>query len=95
MQSMKSCQNRCLEVPEEVSEVVFAALNSIPGENEGGCERDDRAKQIAPAMARDGWRFCPCFPARRTLEHYRIFDLVHTNMANRLAHRIVLTGVVQ
>jgi hypothetical protein len=39
-------------------------------------------------MAKEGWRFCPCFPAKRTFEHARIFDLVHTNMANRLAHRV-------
>jgi hypothetical protein len=93
MQSMKSCQNLCTEVPEEVYDLVLTSLTDIPGENEGGRERDDRAIAIAPAMARDGWRFCPCYAARRTLQHYRIFDLVHTNMANRLAHRILLTGV--
>ena len=93
VQSMKSCHNVCRDVPEEVCDAVFAALDAIPGETEGGPEREARAIAIAPAMARDGWRFCPCFPAKRTLQHYRIFDLVHTNMANRLAHRIRLTGV--
>lgn len=95
MQTMKSCNNLCTEVPEEVCNLVFAALNTIPGETEAGPERETRATAIAPAMAKDGGRFCPCFPARRTLQHDRIFDLVHTNMANRLAHRIVLTGVPQ
>jgi hypothetical protein len=95
MKTMKSCKNLCTEVPEEVSDLVFAALDDIPGENEDGPEREARAVAIAPEMALQGWRFCPCFPAHRTLLHYRIFDLVHTNMANRFAHRILLTGVAQ
>jgi hypothetical protein len=93
MKTMKFCQNLCNEVPEEVSDTVFAALDRIPGETEDGPEREARAIAIAPEMARAGWRFCPCFAAHRTVQHYRIFDLVHTNMANRLAHRILLTGV--
>jgi len=93
MQMMKSCHNRCTEVPREVYDLVMASLTDIPGDNQGGRERDDRAVAIAPSMARDGWRFCPCYPTSRTLQHHRIFDLVHTNMANRLAHRLVLSGL--
>ena len=95
MKIMKSCKNLCTEVPEDVVDLVLAALKNIPGETEDGPEREARAIAIAPTMARDGWRFCPCFPAERTPQHYRIFNLVHTNMANRRAHRIVLTGVIQ
>jgi hypothetical protein len=91
MQAMKSCRNHCEEVPDEVSDAVFAALDAIPGETEE--IREARATAIASRMAKEGWRFCPCFPTRRTGLHQRIFDLVHTNMANRLAHRILLTGV--
>jgi hypothetical protein len=90
---MKSCRNHCQEVPEEVSDAVFAALDSIPTEGEDG--RESRATAISSQMAKEGWRFCPCFATRKTLSHQRIFDLVHTNMANRLAHRILLTGVEQ
>jgi hypothetical protein len=90
---MKSCQYLCDEVPEEVSEAVFAALMQIPGEIEAGVERSKRAAVIAERMVADGWRFCPCYSIKRTLQHYRIFDLVDTNLANRLAHRMLLTGV--
>jgi hypothetical protein len=38
-------------------------------------------------MAAQEWRFCPCFPLLRTEAHARIFDLVHTRLANRLAHK--------
>lgn len=93
MQTMKSCSNCCDDVPEEVSEAVFAALDEIPGESEES--REARAKAVARKMAREGWRFCPCFPTRRTSLHQRIFDLVHTNMANRLAHRMLQTGLQQ
>lgn len=93
MQAMKSCQNRCEEVPDEVSDAVFSALDSIPGE--GDESREARAAEIAAQMAKDGWRFCPCFPTKHTVMHERIFDLVHTNMANRLAHRILLTEVAE
>jgi hypothetical protein len=91
MQTMKSCQNLCEEVPDEVSNAVFDALDSIPGQGEES--REVRANAIASQMAKEGWRFCPCFATRRTPLHERIFDLVHTNMANRLAHRILLTKV--
>lgn len=93
MQTMKSCQNRCEDVPDEVCDVVFSALDSIPGE--GDESRETRASEIAAQMASDGWRFCPCFATKRTPMHERIFNLVHTNMANRLAHRILLTEVAE
>jgi hypothetical protein len=91
MTTMKSCRNHCDEVPDEVSEAVFAALDALPGETED--IREARANAIASRMAKEGWRFCPCFATRRTALHQRVFNLVHTNMANRLAHRILLTGV--
>lgn len=90
MQTMKSCRNHCEEVPDEVCQAVFDALDAIPGETED-C-REARANSVASRMAREGWRFCICFATRRTPLHQRIFNLVHTNMANRLAHRILLTG---
>jgi hypothetical protein len=93
MQTMKSCQNRCEEVPDEVYDAVFSALDSIPGE--GDESREARATEIAGQMAREGWRFCPCFATRRTPSHERVFNLVHTNMANRLAHRILLAEVAE
>lgn len=93
MQTMKSCRNHCEEVPDEVSSAVFAALDAVPGEGEES--REARASEIASQMAEEGWRFCPCFPTRRTPLHERIFDLVHTNMANRLAHRILLTEMTE
>lgn len=93
MQTMKSCRNRCEEVPDAVYDAVFAALDEIPGETEDS--REARANAVAARMAREGWRFCLCFPTKRTPVHRRIFDLVHTNMANRLAHRILLTELDQ
>jgi hypothetical protein len=93
MQTMKYCQNHCEEVPDEVSDAVFTAFDSIPGDGEE-C-REARANAIAARMAREGWRFCSCFATRRTSAHVRIFDLVHTNMANRLAHRILLAEMAE
>lgn len=91
MKVMKFCMNMCTEVPSQVVDAVMAALSDIPGQDPAG--REARALAIAPIMARDGWRFCPCFPMERTSQHLRIFDLVHTNMANRLAHRVELAHV--
>ena len=88
MQTMKACRNRCDEVPDEVSEAVFEVFDEIPGVDEEA--REARASVIAERMAQEGWRFCPCFATQRTALHQRIFNLVHTNMANRLAHRLVL-----
>jgi hypothetical protein len=93
MQTMMSCRNLCEEVPDEVCDAVFSALDSILGDGEE-C-REARATAIAAQMAAEGWRFCPCFPMRRTPLHERIFNLVHTNMANRLAHRILLAQTAE
>jgi hypothetical protein len=80
----------CDEVPNEVCEAVFETLNAIPGVYRECDQREALAVLVAPRMAKEGWHFCLCFPTRRTAQHGRIFDLVHTNMANRLAHRAVL-----
>jgi hypothetical protein len=80
----------CDQVPDEVCDAVFQTLNSIPGVYSECNVREALAALVALRMAREGWRFCPCFPTKRTSDHARIFDLVHTNMANRLAHRAVL-----
>lgn len=90
MRTMQLCQGMCEEVPDEVCEAVFETLNSIPSVYRECNERETLATLVAPRMAMEGWRFCPCFPSKRTTQHARIFDLVHTNMANRLAHRVVL-----
>jgi hypothetical protein len=88
MQTMKDCQgDGCDRVPDEVCEAVEDTLKAIPGVYRECSEREALATLVAPRMAQEGWRFCPCFPLRRTLQHARIFDLVHTNMANRLANR--------
>ena len=90
MRTMQLCKGMCDQVPDEVCEVVFETLSSIPGVYRECSEREALATLIAPRMAREGWRFCICFPTNRTPQHARIFDLVHTNMANRLAHRAEL-----
>jgi hypothetical protein len=90
MRTVGVCLGMCDEVQDEVCEAVFETLKSIPGVYLECSEREALAALIAPRMAKDGWRFCPCFPAKQTWEHARIFELVHTNMANRLAHRAVL-----
>ena len=91
MKTMKYCKNRCDEVPDEVSDAVFAIFDEIPGVGEEA--REARANAIAERMAKEGWRFCPCFPTQRTPLHQRIFSLIHTNMANRLAHRVEVAEV--
>jgi hypothetical protein len=68
-------------------DAVFDSLKRIQGDSDQCLGRDARAVDLAPRMAAEGWRFCPCFPMQRTEEHERIFDLVHTNLANRLADR--------
>jgi hypothetical protein len=84
------CRGMCNRITDEVCEAVFDTLDAMPGVYRERDPREVLATLVAPRMAAEGWRFCPCFPARRTVEHARIFDLVHTNMANRLAHRAVL-----
>jgi hypothetical protein len=90
MRTMRFCQGMCDQVPDEVCEAVFETLNSIPGVYRECSEREALATLVAQRMAQEGWRFCSCFPTKRTTQHARIFDLVHTNMANRLAHRHLL-----
>jgi len=90
MRTMHLCEGMCDEVPDDVCEAVVETLNAIPGVYRECNVREALATLVAPRMAKEGWRFCPCFPAKRTSEHARIFDLVHTNMANRLAYRHVL-----
>jgi len=90
MRTMQLCREMCDQVPDEVCEAVFETLNSIPGVYRECSEREALATLVAPRMAKEGWRFCPCFPTKRTTQHALIFDLVHTDMANRLAHRHVL-----
>ena len=84
------CRGMCNQIPDEVCEAVFETLDATPGLYRERDPREALATLVAPRMAKEGWRFCSCFPAKRTFEHARIFDLVHTNMANRLAHRTAL-----
>ena len=85
--SQPCCGDNCDCVSDEVIDAVFDCLKRIPGGEDITQGRDDRAIDLAPRMAAEGWRFCPCYPLLRTEEHERIFDLVHTNLANRLANR--------
>ena len=88
MKSMCHCQGTCDRVPDEVCDAVLDTLTFIPGGDNSSDACDARAAALAPRMAMEGWRFCPCFPAKRTHQHARICGLVHTNLANRLAHDI-------
>jgi hypothetical protein len=91
MKTMKSCRGgSCNSVPDEVYEAVYESLSQIPGPDRCDPLRDARAEILAPLMAKEGWRFCPCYPALRSKDHARIFDLVHTNLANRLALKATL-----
>ncbi len=89
MRSMHLCQGMCDEVPDEVCEAVFETLTAIPNVYRESNVREALAALVAPRMAKGGWRFCPCFSTKQTMQHARVFDLVHTNMANRLADRYV------
>jgi len=87
------CGDSCESVPDEVLDAVHESLRYVPLGDDRLSRRDARAERIAPLMAEQGWRFCPCFPMLRTEQHRRIFDLVHTNLANRLAHKAELQNV--
>ena len=89
MNSMLHCSGHCDGVPDEVCDAVFASVKSVPGRD--GNERATRAANLAQLMAVEGWRFCPCFPKLRMQRHEMIFSLVHTNLANRLAHEAALS----
>ena len=94
MRSMLLCQGKCDRVPDEVCDAVLDTLTLVPGGHTGSDACDARAAAIAARMAVEGWRFCPCFQMQRTQQHARIFGLVHTNLANRLAHRAVLEATL-
>jgi hypothetical protein len=87
--TMLRCSDHCDDVPEEVCDAVFAAVKNVAGGH--GDERDARAAYLAPRMAVENWRFCPCFPMLRTQRHEMILSLVHTNLANRLADKAAQT----
>jgi hypothetical protein len=91
MNTMLLCSGHCDGVPDEVCDAVFASVKSVRGRD--GNERDARAANLAQRMAVKGWRFCGCFPKLRTQHHEMIFSLVHTNLANRLAHEAALSRV--
>jgi hypothetical protein len=80
------CTGGCDGVPDEVCDAVFASIKRIPACD--GDERYARAADLAPHMAVEGWRFCRCFPMLTTTRHEMIHSLVHTDLANRLAHWI-------
>ncbi|MGA1983052.1 MAG: hypothetical protein ABSG84_11395 [Acidobacteriaceae bacterium] len=88
MKTMQTCSGEsCDCVPDEVCDAVWDSLRQIPGGDDPYQVRDARAEWLAPRMATEGWRFCHCFPLLRTEQHARIYDLVHTNRANHLAHK--------
>jgi hypothetical protein len=90
MESMRRCQGKCDRVPDEVCDAVLDTLTFVPGGDRSSDARDARAVALAPRMAAEGWRFCPCFSEGNTQQHARIFGLMHTNLANRLAQKAVL-----
>ena len=88
---MRKCRGEsCDCVPDEVFDAVYDIFDCIPAGEDRSNLRDARAEMLAPRMAAEGWRFCQCFPLLRTGQHARIFDLVHTNLANRLANKAEL-----
>jgi hypothetical protein len=94
LSTMSACYgDSCECVPDEVTDAVYSSLNRIPTGDRHARRRDARAEVLAPLMADQGWRFCPCFPMLRSEAHARVFDLVHTDLANRLAQRTALERV--
>ena len=94
MKMMQNCFGTCARVPDEVLAAVLDSLQVIPEGSSDPDACDARAVVIALRMAREGWRFCPCFPEGITLQHARIFGLVQTNFANNLAHSAQLNSAV-
>jgi hypothetical protein len=88
------CFGQCDGVPDEVSNAVFDVVKSVPVGKRGD-ERITRAVCLAPRMAVEGWRFCPCFPMARSQQHELIFSLVDTYLANQLAYRVAHARVAQ
>ena len=94
MTTMQSCNgDSCDAVPIEVVDAVLDSLEQVPHGSGALSRRDEVAKVLAPRMAIEGWRFCPCYSLLRTEQHTRIFDLVHTDLANRLAHQALIAMV--
>jgi hypothetical protein len=92
---MQLCLGTCTRIPDEVSLAVLDSLQIIP---EGGSDPDAgdaRAVVVALRMAREGWRFCPCFAEAATPQHARVSGLVETNFANRLADSAQLETAVR
>lgn len=87
MKSMRLCQGNCARVPDQVCDAVLDTLTFVPGGDHSLDAWDARAAALAPRMAVEKWRFCPCFAGGNTPQHARIFSLVHTNLANRLAQK--------
>jgi hypothetical protein len=94
MKTMRNCLGTCAHVPDEVFAAVLDSLQVIPEESSNPDACDARAVVIALRMAREGWRFCPCFPEGMTPQHARVFGLVQTNFANSLAHSALLKRAV-
>jgi len=90
MKSMRHCKGKCTLVPPQVCDAVLDTLAFVPGGDKSPAAWDARAAALAPRMALEGWRFCPCFPEGITQQHARISGLVHTNLANRLAQKAAL-----
>jgi hypothetical protein len=91
MKTMQRCHgSSCDGVPDEVYEAVYEIISEVRGADCHDPLRDVRAEILAPLMAEQGWRLSPCFSKLRTKDHARIFDLVHTNLANRLANKAAL-----
>ena len=86
MKAMQNCLGHCDQVPDEVCDAVFDSVRRIPRVTGKSDERDARAVILASRMALEGWRFCPCFALTKTPGHQEIFNMVHTNLANKLAH---------
>ncbi len=87
MKSMRFCQGEYSQVPDPVCDAVLDTLTFIPGSDRSPDARDTRAVMLSSRMAAEGWRFCPCYSEGSTQQHARIFGLVHTNLANRLAEK--------
>jgi hypothetical protein len=94
MKTMQNCLGTCVHVPDEVFAAVLDSLQVIPEESGNPDACDARAVVIALRMARDGWRFCPCFPEGTTPQHAQIFGLVQTNFANSLAQSALLNSAL-
>ncbi len=88
---MRVCRGEsCDCVPDEVFDAVYDTVDRLPPGEDQSNRRDTRAEMLAPRMVEETGDSAPCFSLLRTGQHARIFDLVHTNLANRIANRIAL-----